>query len=80
MAPNDYLPFEKAIYEMEELLAKLEAANGGQAGGAEEIRRHPPGAGQPQEEDLRQPDAVADRSGVAAQEPAANDGLCRPHF
>ncbi len=38
---------------------------------------HPPGAGQPQEEDLRQPDAVADRAGFASQEPAANDGLRR---
>ena len=39
MAPNDYLPFEKEIYEMEELLARLESANSSQAGGADEIRR-----------------------------------------
>jgi acetyl-CoA carboxylase carboxyl transferase subunit alpha len=39
MASNDYLPFEKEIFELEELLARLEAGNGGQAGGAEEIRR-----------------------------------------
>ncbi|HVS35099.1 MAG TPA: acetyl-CoA carboxylase carboxyltransferase subunit alpha [Gemmataceae bacterium] len=39
MAPNDYLPFEKPIYEMEELLSRLESASGGQAGGVEEIRR-----------------------------------------
>ena len=38
MAANDYLPFEKEIFELEELLARLEAGNGGQAG-AEEIRR-----------------------------------------
>ncbi len=46
-SPNDYLPFEKEIYAMEELLARLEAKGGGQgegqAGGesdsTEEIRR-----------------------------------------
>ncbi len=39
MGPNDYLPFEKEIFELEELLARLESASGGQAGGVEEIRR-----------------------------------------
>src|SRR4051812_18817696 len=37
MDAQDCLPFEKAIYEMEELLAKLEAKQG--AAGSEEIRR-----------------------------------------
>jgi acetyl-CoA carboxylase carboxyl transferase subunit alpha len=37
MPANHGLPFEKAIYEMEELLARLEAAGG--HGGSEEIRR-----------------------------------------
>ena len=39
MDAKDYLPFEKEIFEMEELLARLESAAGGPAGGAEEIRR-----------------------------------------
>ncbi len=39
MEPKDYLPFEKEIYEMEELLARLESADGGQGGVADEIRR-----------------------------------------
>jgi acetyl-CoA carboxylase carboxyl transferase subunit alpha len=39
MAPNDYLPFEKEIYEMEELLSRLESGSGAGAGAAEEVRR-----------------------------------------
>ena len=39
MAPNDYLPFEKEIYEMEELLSRLESGSGAGAGVAEEVRR-----------------------------------------
>jgi acetyl-CoA carboxylase carboxyl transferase subunit alpha len=38
MASTHRLPFEKAIYEMEDLLARLESANG-EGGGGEEIRR-----------------------------------------
>jgi acetyl-CoA carboxylase carboxyl transferase subunit alpha len=39
MGPKDYLPFEKEIYELEEVLARLEAMEGGQGDVAEEIRR-----------------------------------------
>jgi acetyl-CoA carboxylase carboxyl transferase subunit alpha len=39
MPPKYRLPFEKDIYEIEDLLAKLEANADGQAGNAEEIRR-----------------------------------------
>ena len=39
MAPQDRLPFEAEIYEMEDLLAKLEATANGQLGASEEIRR-----------------------------------------
>lgn len=39
MAPRIRLSFEKEIYEMEEVLAKLEAGGNGQLGGADEIRR-----------------------------------------
>src|SRR5262245_24770039 len=39
MASPTRLPFEKEIYEMEDLLAKLEANATGQVGSAEEIRR-----------------------------------------
>ncbi len=39
MDQRDYLPFEKEIYELEELLARLESGASGQAAGAEEIRR-----------------------------------------
>jgi acetyl-CoA carboxylase carboxyl transferase subunit alpha len=39
MPPSNRLPFEKEIYEMEELLAKLEAEAGGQVGGSAEVRR-----------------------------------------
>ncbi len=39
MAPQGRLPFEAEIYEMEELLAKLEASANGQVGASEEIRR-----------------------------------------
>ncbi len=39
MGPKDYLPFEKEIYELEEVLARLEAMDGGQGDVAEEIRR-----------------------------------------
>ena len=39
MLPRSYLPFEKEIYEIEERLAKLEAAAGGALGTSEEIRR-----------------------------------------
>jgi acetyl-CoA carboxylase carboxyl transferase subunit alpha len=39
MEPKDYLSFEKEIYELEELLARLESADIGQGGVAEEIRR-----------------------------------------
>jgi acetyl-CoA carboxylase carboxyl transferase subunit alpha len=39
MATPHKLPFEKEIYEMEELLARLEASANGQVGAAEEIRR-----------------------------------------
>jgi acetyl-CoA carboxylase carboxyl transferase subunit alpha len=38
-SPNNYLPFEKEIYEMEELLAKLEANSGGQPRTSDEVRR-----------------------------------------
>ena len=37
--PKDYLPFEKEIYELEEVLARLESMDGGQGDVAEEIRR-----------------------------------------
>ena len=39
MDQKDYLPFEKEIYELEELLARLESGANGQVAGAEEIRR-----------------------------------------
>jgi len=39
MAPKDRLPFETEIYEMEDLLAKLEANANGQVEAGEEIRR-----------------------------------------
>jgi len=39
MATQKRLPFEKEIFELEELLARLEAGANGQAGGSEEIRR-----------------------------------------
>jgi acetyl-CoA carboxylase carboxyl transferase subunit alpha len=39
MEPKDYLPFEKEIYELEEVLARLESLDAGQGGVAEEIRR-----------------------------------------
>ena len=39
MATPYKLPFEKEIYEMEELLARLEASANGQVGAAKEIRR-----------------------------------------
>lgn len=37
-SPNGFLPFEKEIQEMEELLAKLESKAGGQVGASEEVR------------------------------------------
>src|SRR5437660_1736537 len=37
--PSQWLPFEKEIHEMEELLARLEANANGQMGNTEEIRR-----------------------------------------
>jgi acetyl-CoA carboxylase carboxyl transferase subunit alpha len=39
MGPKDYLPFEKEIYELEEVLARLESMESGQGDVAEEIRR-----------------------------------------
>jgi acetyl-CoA carboxylase carboxyl transferase subunit alpha len=39
MAPKHQLPFEKDIYEMEDLLARLEAGAEGRVGAAEEVRR-----------------------------------------
>src|SRR5262249_37900129 len=39
MASPHKLPFEKEIYEMEELLARLEANANGQVGAGEELRR-----------------------------------------
>jgi acetyl-CoA carboxylase carboxyl transferase subunit alpha len=39
MSPQDRLPFEKEIYELEDLLAKLESNSNGQVGVSEEIRR-----------------------------------------
>jgi acetyl-CoA carboxylase carboxyl transferase subunit alpha len=39
MPPQSRLPFEKEIYEMEDLLARLEANSNGQVSSAEEIRR-----------------------------------------
>lgn len=38
-SPNDYLPFEKEIRAMEELLAQLESKGDGQGGSTDEIRR-----------------------------------------
>src|SRR5437016_6287139 len=38
-SPNGILPFEKNIFEMEELLAKLETEADGQAGPGDEVRR-----------------------------------------
>ena len=38
-SPNGFLPFEKEIFEMEELLAKLESKGDGQVGSSDEIRR-----------------------------------------
>ena len=38
-SPNGFLPFEKDIFEMEELLAKLESKADGQAGAGDEVRR-----------------------------------------
>ena len=39
MPPRAYLPFEKEIREMEDLLARLEAAAGDKVGTSEEVRR-----------------------------------------
>jgi acetyl-CoA carboxylase carboxyl transferase subunit alpha len=39
MPPQIRLPFEKDIYEMEDLLAKLEASANGQLGSSDEVRR-----------------------------------------
>src|SRR5262245_21259037 len=39
MPPLSRLPFEREIYEMEELLARLEASAGGEVGSSEEVRR-----------------------------------------
>ena len=39
MPPQFRLPFEKEIYEMEDLLAKLEADLDGRPDGGEEVRR-----------------------------------------
>jgi acetyl-CoA carboxylase carboxyl transferase subunit alpha len=39
MAPQDRLPFENEIYEMEDLLARLEAGATGTLAGGEEVRR-----------------------------------------
>jgi acetyl-CoA carboxylase carboxyl transferase subunit alpha len=39
MPPQHRLPFETEIYELEDLLARLEAGAGDQLGGSEEIRR-----------------------------------------
>jgi acetyl-CoA carboxylase carboxyl transferase subunit alpha len=39
MAPRTYLPFEKDIHEMEDLLARLEAGAAGPLGATEETRR-----------------------------------------
>jgi acetyl-CoA carboxylase carboxyl transferase subunit alpha len=39
MPPQIRLPFEKEIYEVEDLLAKLEASTGGELGSSDEIRR-----------------------------------------
>jgi acetyl-CoA carboxylase carboxyl transferase subunit alpha len=39
MSPQDRLPFEKDIYELEDVLAKLEPSANGQVGATEEIRR-----------------------------------------
>ncbi len=39
MATKEQLPFEKEIYELEDLLARLEANANGQVGSGEEIRR-----------------------------------------
>src|SRR5215469_8047092 len=39
MPPQTRLPFEKEIYEMEAVLARLEAGAGGQVANSEEIRR-----------------------------------------
>src|SRR5215831_16072005 len=39
MLAQDRLPFEKEIYEIEDLLSKLEAIADGQVGSGEEIRR-----------------------------------------
>jgi hypothetical protein len=37
--PPQRLPFEKEIYEMEDLLARLEAGSNGRLASSEEIRR-----------------------------------------
>ncbi len=37
--PNGFLPFEKEIFEMEELLAKLETKTDSHAGPGDEVRR-----------------------------------------
>src|SRR5438067_4499438 len=39
MPPLSRLPFEREIYEMEELLARLEASAGSEVGSSEEVRR-----------------------------------------
>jgi acetyl-CoA carboxylase carboxyl transferase subunit alpha len=39
MPPSNRLPFEKEIYALEDLLAKLEAGNPGQVGSTEEVRQ-----------------------------------------
>src|SRR4051812_12407909 len=39
MATNAALEFEKEIYAMEELLARLQDGSGGQAAGGDEVRR-----------------------------------------
>ncbi len=38
-SPNGFLPFEKDIYEMEDLLAKLESTANGHVGAGDEVRR-----------------------------------------
>ena len=61
MDPQDRLPFEKEIYEMEELLARLEVKQGPGAG--EEVRRIRRELVNLKQQDLQQPDRLANRPG-----------------
>ncbi len=70
------LPFEQDIHELEEQLARLEAAADA-PGAAEAIRRIRRELTALKKETIREPDAVGDGAGRAAPEPAADARLHR---